>query len=185
MFNARLSEMTDYPFTRLAGLLGKIPPLAGRPPLNLAVGEPQMQPPRMIADCLARHVADWGRYPPIAGTPDFRAAVASWLTRRYNLRPGAIDADRAILPVQGTREALFQIATVAAADVGRDDAAVLFPNTSYAIWRRPRPCRFRQRERMGSCPIWTGSIPNCWRERRCFICAAPPIQKVRSPISII
>jgi N-succinyldiaminopimelate aminotransferase len=134
MLNARLSGMTDYPFTRLAGLLGKVPPLAGRPPLNLAVGEPQSSPPPMVADILARHAADWGRYPPIAGTPEFRAAVAGWLTRRYRLPVGAIDADRAILPVQGTREALFQIATVAAADVGRVDAAVLFPNISYATY---------------------------------------------------
>jgi N-succinyldiaminopimelate aminotransferase len=134
MLNARLSGMTDYPFTRLAGLLGKVPPYAGRPPINLAVGEPQSPTPPIVADILARHAADWGRYPPIAGTPDFRAAVAGWLTRRYGLPPGAIDADRAILPVQGTREALFQIATVAAAHLGRDDAAVLFPNTSYATY---------------------------------------------------
>jgi aspartate/methionine/tyrosine aminotransferase len=134
MLNARLSGMTDYPFTRLAGLLGKVPPFAGWPPLNLAVGEPQTSPPQIVADTLARHGADWGRYPPIAGTPEFRAAVAGWLTCRYHLPDGALDADRAILPVQGTREALFQIATVAADHVGRDDAAVLFPNTSYATY---------------------------------------------------
>ena len=134
MLNARLSGMTDYPFTRLAGLLGKVSPFAGRPPLNLAVGEPQSPPPPMVAEILARHAADWGRYPPIAGTPEFRAAAAGWLGRRYKLPAGSIDVDRAILPVQGTREALFQIATVAAAHVGRDDAAVLFPNTSYATY---------------------------------------------------
>lgn len=134
MLNARLSGMTDYPFTRLAGLLGKVQPFAGRPPLNLAVGEPQSAPPPMVAEILARHAGDWGRYPPIAGTPQFREAAAGWLTRRYRLSDGAIDADRAVLPVQGTREALFQIATVAAQHTGRDDAAVLFPNTSYATY---------------------------------------------------
>ncbi len=134
MLNARLSGMTDYPFTRLAGLLGNVAPCAGRPVLNLAVGEPQSPTPPMVADALARHAGDWGRYPPIAGTPEFRAAVAGWLTRRYKLPPGVIDVDRAILPVQGTREALFQIATVAASHTGRDDTAVLFPNTSYATY---------------------------------------------------
>jgi aspartate/methionine/tyrosine aminotransferase len=134
MLNARLSGMTDYPFTRLAGLLGKVPPFAGRPVLNLAVGEPQSPPPRIVADTLAANAHDWGRYPPIAGTPTFRNAVAGWLNRRYRLPDGAIDPDRAILPVQGTREALFQIATVAAQDTGRADAAVLFPNTSYATY---------------------------------------------------
>jgi aspartate/methionine/tyrosine aminotransferase len=134
MLNARLSGMTDYPFTRLAGLLGKVPPLAGRPPLNLAVGEPQSPPPPMVSEILARHAGDWGRYPPIAGTPELRAATAGWLNRRYGLPAGAIDPDRAILPVQGTREALFQIATVAAADCERDNATVLFPSTSYATY---------------------------------------------------
>jgi len=134
MLNARLSGMTDYPFTRLAGLLGKVAPFAGRTPLNLAVGEPQSPPPRIVADTLAANAYDWGRYPPIAGTPAFRASAAGWLGRRYGLPAGTVDVDRAILPVQGTREALFQIATVAAQQTGRDDAAVLFPNTSYATY---------------------------------------------------
>jgi aspartate/methionine/tyrosine aminotransferase len=134
MFNARLSGMTDYPFTRLAGLLTGISPHAGERPVNLAVGEPQAAPPSIVAEILARHSADWGRYPPIAGTPEFRAAAAGWLTRRYGLTEGMIDPDRAILPVQGTREALFQIATVAAADSPRADPAVLYPNPSYATY---------------------------------------------------
>ena len=134
MLNARLSGMTDYPFTRLAGLLGKVAPFAGRQPLNLAVGEPQSPPPPMVAETLARHAGDWGRYPPIAGTPEFRRAVAGWLGRRYNLPDGTVDTDRAILPVQGTREALFQIATVTSQHTRRADTAVLFPNTSYATY---------------------------------------------------
>jgi aspartate/methionine/tyrosine aminotransferase len=134
MLNARLSGMTDYPFTRLTGLLGKVTPFAGRAPLNLAVGEPQSPPPRIVADMLAANAHDWGRYPPVAGTQAFRASVAGWLARRYDLTAGTVDVDRAILPVQGTREALFQIATVAAQQTGREDAAVLFPNTSYATY---------------------------------------------------
>ncbi len=134
MLNARLSGMTDYPFTRLAGLLGPATAQPGRKMLNLAVGEPQAPPPAMVAEALARHAADWGRYPPVAGTPEFRAAVAGWLARRYGLPPNAIDPDRAVLPVQGTREALFQIAIVVAEDTGRDDAAVLIPNPSYATY---------------------------------------------------
>lgn len=134
MLNARLSGMTDYPFARLAGLLKDTPPLAGRAVLNLAVGEPQLPPPPMIAETLARHVADWGRYPPIAGTPELRKAAAAWLTRRYGLRADAVDPERTILPVQGSREALYQIAEVVAG--GRDDGRdhVLVPNPSYATY---------------------------------------------------
>ena len=134
MLNARLSGMTDYPFTRLTALLGPVGPQAGRQPLNLAVGEPQSAPPAMAAEALARHAGDWGRYPLVTGTPEFRAAVAGWLTRRYRLPSGLVDPDKAILPVQGTREALFQIAMVAAEDTGRDNAAVLIPNPSYATY---------------------------------------------------
>lgn len=134
MLNARLSGMTDYPFTRLAGLLKDVPPFAGRQPLNLAVGEPQRAPPPMIAEILARHAMEWGKYPPIAGTPEFRAAVAAWLVRRCRLPPGLLDPDHAVLPVQGTREALFQIATIAATDRADHHTAVLIPNPSYATY---------------------------------------------------
>ena len=132
MLNARLAGLTDYPFARLTALLG---PADAKPQaLNLAVGEPQHAPPPLLAETLARHAADWGRYPPIAGTPAFRAAAAGWLARRYGLKPGTVDPDRAILPVQGTREALFQIATVAAADRADQHTAVLVPNPSYATY---------------------------------------------------
>jgi len=133
MLNARLSGMTDYPFARLAALLGKTQPAAGRTPLNLAVGEPQSAPPPIVVEALARHAGEWGRYPPISGTPEFRAAAAAWLGRRYRLPQGAVDPDRAILPVQGTREALFQIAAIAV-DPQSSGAAVLVPNPSYATY---------------------------------------------------
>jgi histidinol-phosphate/aromatic aminotransferase/cobyric acid decarboxylase-like protein len=89
------------------------------------------------------------------------AAVAGWLGRRYGLPAGAVDADRAILPVQGTREALFQIATVAAQHTGRDDAAVLFPNTSYATYAAAghlagaEAVPLSTRAETASCPIST------------------------------
>jgi aspartate/methionine/tyrosine aminotransferase len=135
MLNARLSAMTDYPFTRLAGLLGKLAPRAGSPVLNLAVGEPQAPPPAVVAEILARHAADWGKYPPVAGTLEFRNAAAAWLGRRYGLPPNAVDPDKAILPVQGTREALFQIAAVATGDDDAGRSAVIVPNPSYATYK--------------------------------------------------
>jgi aspartate/methionine/tyrosine aminotransferase len=126
--------MTDYPFTRLTALLGPFGARAGHRSLNLAVGEPQSAPPTMVAEAISRHAGDWGRYPPVDGTVAFREAVAAWLTRRYGLPPGMVDVDHAILPVQGTREALFQIAMVAAEDTGREAPAVLIPNPSYATY---------------------------------------------------
>ena len=49
----------------------------------------------------------WNRYPPVPGTPDFRAAVAAWLTRRFALPPGAVDPDRHVVPLAGTKEGLY------------------------------------------------------------------------------
>lgn len=135
MLNARLTEMTDYPFTRLAGLLGSVQPKAGVAPVNLAVGEPQSPPPALVTELLTQSLADWGRYPPIAGTPEFRRAAAGWLTRRYGLPAGMVDPERAILPVQGTREALFQIATVAAGGDESGRFVVLAPNPGYATYK--------------------------------------------------
>jgi N-succinyldiaminopimelate aminotransferase len=108
--NGRLSTLTDYPFTRLAALLSPLAPRANVTPLNLALGEPQHAPPALLAETLARNAHLWGKYPPVGGSEEFRGAVAAWLTRRYGLKAGALDADKMILPAAGTREALFQVA---------------------------------------------------------------------------
>src|SRR5258708_9288836 len=73
----------------------------------MTVGEPRDAPPPFIAEIIHAHRNDFGRYPPIAGTIGFRAAVADWLRRRFNLPATAIDADRQILPLSGSREGLF------------------------------------------------------------------------------
>jgi N-succinyldiaminopimelate aminotransferase len=132
--NGRLASLTDYPFTRLASLLAS-PPRVNTPPLSLALGEPQHAPPPLLAETLAKNAHLWGRYPPVAGTEEFRAAVAGWLTRRYTLKPGAIDAERMILPAAGTREALFQAAllTVPQEKAGARPA-VLLPDPFYAVY---------------------------------------------------
>ncbi|MBL8668229.1 MAG: aspartate aminotransferase, partial [Rhodospirillales bacterium] len=113
MLNPLLDRLTDYPFDRLRALLDGLTPPPELRPLVLSVGEPRHPPPPLVAEMLARHAADWGRYPPVEGTPDFRRAAAGWLQRRYALPEGVVDPDRHILPVAGTREALFLIAQVA------------------------------------------------------------------------
>jgi aspartate/methionine/tyrosine aminotransferase len=97
-------------FQRLAQLLEGVNPQSfpiGNSPVALTVGEPQEAPPPFIAEVIARHARDFGRYPPIAGTPSFRASVAGWLSRRFNLPATAIDADKEIIPLNGLREGLF------------------------------------------------------------------------------
>ncbi len=131
--NDRLDRLTDYPFTRLAHLLSGVTPRANIAPLLLSVGEPEHPPPALLDETLRPNAAGWGKYPPVAGTPDFRAAVGDWLTRRYALPAGLFQPDSSVLPVSGTREALFLLALLAVppAKAGRQPA-VLMPNPFYA-----------------------------------------------------
>ena len=87
MRNDRLDRLAEFPFRRLAALLAHEPPPAG-PTLDLALGEPKHQPPALLAETVAAHAQLWNRYPPVNGTPEFRAAVAAWLTRRFELPAG-------------------------------------------------------------------------------------------------
>lgn len=116
------------PFVRLADLLGVTPP--GASPLVLSVGEPRHPVPDFVAPILARHNADFNKYPAVRGTDGFRHAVAAWLSRRY--RNVNCDPARHIIVLNGSREGLFS-ATLAAASWprlrGRD--VVLMPNPYY------------------------------------------------------
>lgn len=133
MLSPRLAALSDYPFDRLRALLNEVPP--GDTPIMLSVGEPRHQPPPMLAEALAAAPDDWGRYPPIEGTADFRQAVGDWLTRRYDLPAGFIDPDRHVLPLAGTREGLFLIAlTVLPERKAAGAPVVLLPNPFYQVY---------------------------------------------------
>lgn len=135
LVNGRLDRLTDYPFTRLANLLTGLTPRANREPIVMSVGEPQHAPPTLIDDAMRANAPLWGKYPPLNGTPEFRQAVAGWLTRRYALPEGRLDPERSVLPVAGTREALFMAALLAVSPAkGGRTPAVLLPNPFYAVY---------------------------------------------------
>jgi N-succinyldiaminopimelate aminotransferase len=134
MYNTRLDGLTEYPFQRLAALLAGIEP--GASPLVMSIGEPQHTPPDLLAKNLAQApLADWGKYPPTPGTPDYRAAVATWAQARYGLPAGFLNAELHILPVAGSREALFMAAQlcVPPQKTGRAPT-VLMPNPFYQVY---------------------------------------------------
>jgi N-succinyldiaminopimelate aminotransferase len=135
MINPRLAALNDYPFDRLRALLGGITPPPDLEPMVLSVGEPRHPPPALVAEVLARNADGWGRYPPVEGTSGFRRAVAGWLGRRFGLADRAIDPDRHIVPVSGTREALFMAAILAVPESrhGRRPKVVL-PNPFYHVY---------------------------------------------------
>jgi N-succinyldiaminopimelate aminotransferase len=130
--NSRLDQLGDYPFARLAALLKDKP---GAEPIIMSIGEPQHPAPVVVAETLAREAAGWGRYPPMAGTPAFRAAAAAWLAKRYALPDGLIDPSTQLLPLAGTREGLYLIAQVVCGE--RPDGrqpVVLLPNPFYQVY---------------------------------------------------
>ena len=121
------------PFVRLAELLGDSKP--GKPPINLAVGEPQHPIPSFVGPVIAAHLADFGRYPANKGTEPFRRAAAGWLGRRFRL-PRPVDPETEILVLNGTREGLF-LAALAAKNwvpAGPGRPAILIPNPFYAAY---------------------------------------------------
>ena len=121
------------PFVRLRELLADIPP--GKPPISLAVGEPQHAIPAFVGPIVAAHVAEFGRYPMNKGLDEFADAVGKWLNRRYKL-PRAVDPASEVLVLNGTREGLF-LAGIAAKNYVAPRAgrpAVLIPNPFYAAY---------------------------------------------------
>ena len=138
MLNDRIAELTAYPFTRLTKLLDGLTPPAGTPALNMALGEPQHAVPPFLAEVLARHADGWTAYPPLAGTPAWRAAACGWLERRYGAGGRLIDPDAGILPLSGTREGLFLAALLTVPQGRKGEAAarpaVLIPNPFYATY---------------------------------------------------
>jgi len=133
MVNPRLDLMTDYPFQRLTALLQGKP---GAEPLVMSIGEPQHRPPAFVAEILAAESAGWGKYPPMAGSPDFRKAAGGWLMRRFGLPEGSFDPDSQLIPLAGTREGLYQIAqlVVSQAKPGAKPPVVLLPNPFYQVY---------------------------------------------------
>jgi succinyldiaminopimelate transaminase len=138
MTNPLLDRLPQYPFDRLRALLDGTDPPDGIAPLALSIGEPQHPTPPMIAEALTANAHLWNRYPPVDGTPEFRQAVADWLARRYALPDGALDADAQVLPVAGTREALYLVASLAVpageTHTGNRRPIVVMPNPHYHIY---------------------------------------------------
>ncbi len=135
MLNSRFDELRDYPFQRLRDLLDRHPTPAGRPVINLTIGEPQHAYPDFVGRIMAENAHLYGKYPPVAGTPDLRAAIGDWLTRRYRLKAGALDPERHIVPLGGTREGLFMLALAAVPErKAGQRPVVLMPNPFYQVY---------------------------------------------------
>src|SRR5579872_4089213 len=133
MLPGRLSLLPPSAFAQLATLLDPIAP--GHPPINLAVGDPLSKPPAFVSEILLRHAHEFGTYPPINATADWREAATAWLARRFSLRAQSIDAERSILPLNGTREGLFLVLfTLVPETKAGSHPVVLIPNPFYQCY---------------------------------------------------
>lgn len=130
--NSLLARLQPYPFERLRALLAGAEPDTKLQHIPLSIGEPKHAPAPLVLDALTRNLHGLGSYPATLGLPQFRSAVAQWLTRRFALPAGALDPATMVLPVNGTREALFAFAQ-AVVDASRS-ACVVMPNPFYQIY---------------------------------------------------
>ncbi len=128
--NPLLRKLHPYPFERLRELTRDITPAAGLRPISLGIGEPRHPAPELVKQALADHMAALSAYPPTLGEPRLREAIAAWAQRRYGV---ALDAATQVLPVSGSREALFAFAQTVV-DSSRAGATVVCPNPFYQIY---------------------------------------------------
>ena len=128
--NHLLASLQPYPFERLKQLFASVTPNPAYRHISLGIGEPRHATPQLVLDALAGATRELAMYPPTAGSPALRAACAAWVQRRYGV---SLDSATQILPVNGSREALFAFAqTVVDAKAG--SAVVICPNPFYQIY---------------------------------------------------
>lgn len=130
--NRGIAKLQLYPFEKLSKLLSGVVPASDKSPIVLSLGEPGHVTPQFIIDALCRNTSGFAHYPIIAGSADLRKAICSWLSWRFQLPLNSLDPERHVLPVNGTREALFSFAQFL---IDRTtDALVLMPNPFYQIY---------------------------------------------------
>ena len=173
--NPDLDRLQLYPFERLAQLKQGLAPPGDLPHIPLSIGEPKHPTPGFITEEVLAHLHGMAVYPTTKGKLELREAVAGWLARRFSLPSGSLDPDRHILPVNGTREALFAIAQCVIDR--RLNAATVLPNPFYQIYEGASilagatPCFVSTGSRTGFIPDFRDVSEDVWQ--RCqllYVC---------------
>lgn len=132
--NSRLAGLQPYPFQRLATLIDGIAPPKDKKPIRLSIGEPQHAAPAFVLEALTKNLGGLSNYPVTKGSTELRLAIAGWVNRRFTLDRAPLDPERHVLPVAGTREALFSIAQAVVDRRTHDAPIVISPNPFYQIY---------------------------------------------------
>ncbi len=128
--NPHLAQLQPYPFEKLRALFAGVTPNPGLKEIKLSIGEPQHATPAFIMEALSGSLKGLASYPTTLGIPALRQAIAAWAQRRYALE---LDPETEILPVNGSREALFSFAQTVI-DGSRPAPLVVSPNPFYQIY---------------------------------------------------
>ena len=130
--NKDLSLLQPYPFEKLTALKAQVTPPSDLEHIAFSIGEPKHPAPEFVAECLNDNMARLSNYPTTKGLPELRKSIADWCERRFKLQAGSVDPEANVLPVNGTREAIFAFTQAA---VNRsDEALVISPNPFYQIY---------------------------------------------------
>lgn len=174
--NQDLALLQPYPFEKLAKLFRDADHTGNLSHIALSIGEPKHTSPAFVKQTLIDHIDKLAVYPATKGLPELRQAISAWACRRFNLGEGNLCPETQILPVNGTREALFAFAQVV---VDRTDRPLLIsPNPFYQIYEGAallsgaEPCFLPCREENGFIPDFDAVPADVWR--RCqmmFICS--------------
>jgi N-succinyldiaminopimelate aminotransferase len=130
--NPRLDLLHTYPFEKLARLKSGAEPPKDLPHIAMSIGEPQHEAPAFVLETLKQNLHRLGSYPATIGLIELRSSIARWLERRFSLGSGKVNPETMVLPVNGTREALF--AFVQAVVGTKQNAVVAMPNPFYQIY---------------------------------------------------
>jgi N-succinyldiaminopimelate aminotransferase len=131
--NPDLSQLHPYPFEKLAALKAAVSAPAQLTDIMLSIGEPKHEPPAFVLETLVKNLGKLSNYPTTKGLPELRDAIATWASRRFHLNSGTFTADKHVLPVNGTREALFAFAQ-AIIDRSKPNPVIVSPNPFYQIY---------------------------------------------------
>ncbi len=131
--NPGIEKLQPYPFEKLAALFGAGTPSTAAVPIDLSIGEPRHATPGFILEALKGALNQAAHYPSTRGMPELRETIAGWLARRFKLPAASIDGEHNVLPVNGTREALFAFAQCLL-DTRREAPLVVTANPFYQIY---------------------------------------------------
>ena len=131
--NPDLQQLHPYPFEKLAALKAAVSVPTHLAHIALSIGEPKHEPPAFVLQTLIDNLSALSQYPTTKGLPELRHAIADWATQRFQLKPGSFDAEQHVLPVNGTREALFALVQTLV-DRNKTAPLVVSPNPFYQIY---------------------------------------------------